>query len=272
MAAQVQSSTLVQRCELGESVWVEILPAWQDNYIYLLVDEDSGEVAVVDPTDAQVVIRRLEDLGLSAHKILCTHHHKDHVAGNLELKAKFEAEVHCSEYDLARVPGADHGLKAGDQLTFGRYQVEILETPGHTLGAICFWLPELSCLFTGDTLFSLGCGRLFEGSAEQMHMSLSRLAKLPSDTKIFCGHEYTESNCRFSLTVDPENKDLKRKLGMILERREQNRPTLPANLAEELATNPFLRPGELSIQEHLSMAGAEPSLVFRKVRELKDSY
>lgn len=219
---------------------VTFIPALSDNYAYLL-QADNGDTGIVDPGEAAPVIRELERLNLKPGFIFNTHHHGDHIAGNEELKHKYGAKLAAPASEEKRISGIDIGLSEGMTLAFGGEDIQTIETPGHTRGGICLYAPESGLLFTGDTLFSMGCGRLFEGSAEQMWNSLQKIRALPEDTKLFCGHEYTLHNGEFCLKVEPENQALKARVDNVRRLRAQNIPTLPTTLALEKETNAFLR-------------------------------
>jgi hydroxyacylglutathione hydrolase len=221
---------------------IELIPAFTDNYIYLITEE-SGAIAVVDPGNDKPVIDTLEARGLKLDYILNTHHHADHVGGNLSLKKKYNCRIIGSKADRHRIPGIDEWLVHGDIFQLGSAKAEIIETHGHTSGHICFWFHDHAALFCGDTLFSLGCGRLFEGTAQQMWESLNKIAALPDNTMIYCAHEYTASNGAFCITIEPDNEDLKARIKEVSKLRENNLPTLPVRLDTEKKTNVFLRAG-----------------------------
>lgn len=214
------------------------LEAFEDNYIYLLKEGDT--VAVVDPGDADVVLDYLTMHKLPLNYILNTHHHYDHVGGNQCLKEETGCIIFGGERDHDRIPALDHTLKEGDTVSLGATQFQVLDIPGHTHGHIGYFAPSLSAFFCGDTLFSIGCGRVFEGHPKTLWKSLQKIKALPTDTRIYCAHEYTLSNLRFALSLDPENKDLQKKLESVQSARSQNTPTVPSLLEEELHLNPFL--------------------------------
>ncbi len=234
------------------------LPVLKDNYIYLLHETETNQTAVVDPAVAEPVLDQLKKLGLSLNYILNTHHHHDHVGGNLALKAATGCQIVGSARDKKRIPGLDVGLKEGDLFQLGREKMTTFETDGHTIGHLAFWFPRAKALFCGDTLFAMGCGRLFEGSPTQMWASLNKLATCPHNTQIYCAHEYTENNGDFALTIEPNNADLKFRMQQVKQRRQQGLATVPFSLAQELATNPFLR--------------AKSCAEFAKLRQLKDNF
>lgn len=248
------------------------IPVLDDNYVYLLHDRQTGETAAVDPAEADPVLQALAANGWELTHVLNTHHHGDHVGGNLGLKRRTGCRIVGSERDRERIPGID--IAVGETATFklGRSEVRVLDVPGHTRAHIAFWLPDAEALFCGDTLFALGCGRLFEGTPEEMWRSLEKLRVLPPGTRVYCAHEYTQSNGRFALTVEPENTALKERMAQVGELRRQNKPTVPSTLKEELATNPFLRPESEEIRSNLGMMSADPVDVFAETRRRKDLF
>ena len=248
------------------------IPVLNDNYIYMLHDSVSLETAVIDPALEQPVLDVLAEKGWQLSFILNTHHHWDHVGANLALKQQTGCKIIAAASDRERIPGIDIGVGQGDVISLGEHQAQILETPGHTSGHIVYYFAEDQALFCGDTLFVMGCGRLFEGSPEQMYASLQTLKALPPATRVYCTHEYTLANARFALSVEPDNSDLQRKLLTVAELRAANIATVPTTIAEELATNPFFRVDSLSIQKELGLVGAEPDLVFAALRRRKDDY
>lgn len=220
---------------------VELIPALSDNYIYLLRDPDSDAVAIVDPGEAAPVIAALERQNLKPTHVLNTHHHGDHIAGNSEITARWGAKLIAPAANSEQIPGIDQAVGDGDAVAIGTLRFEVLAVPGHTLGHVAFWSADPAILFAGDTLFALGCGRMFEGTPQQMWHSLQRLRDLPPETLLYCGHEYTQSNARFALAVDPDNAELRTRAAEIDRLRAEGRPTLPSTIAAERATNPFLR-------------------------------
>ncbi len=219
---------------------VTIIPAFDDNYIYLL-QADNDQTAIVDPGEAAPVITALDKHALSLDYILITHHHGDHTGGAIELKEKYNAQIIGPAADEQRISGLDIKLHDQEHFTFGEEEGKALETPGHTTGSMCFYFPKSKLIFTGDTLFSMGCGRLFEGTSEQMWSSLQKILALPDETKLYCAHEYTINNGTFCLSVEPDNKDLKDRMDEVKSLRAQNHPTLPSTIGLEKATNVFLR-------------------------------
>lgn len=244
------------------------VPVLRDNLAYLIHREGSRAALVIDPSEPQPIIERLELEGLELKVILNTHHHWDHVGGNLILSEKFNAPIWCSELDLTRVPGASRGLKDGESFEFDGIKIEILAMPGHTLGQIAIYMPHDKALFVGDTVFAMGCGRLMEGTPEQMWSSLQRLSKLPGDTRIYFGHEYTERNAGFAETVDPENPAIKTRLEKTLHALKGGRPAEAPTLNEEIAVNPFLNPSRTAAA--LKLNGAEDLVIFTELRRRRD--
>ena len=216
------------------------VPAFADNYLWLVHDADSGETAVVDPGDPAPVLAEANRRGWTITKILNTHWHPDHTGGNLAIKEATGAEIWGPAGENGRVPGLDHALKDGDEISIGRHLASVWEVPGHTLGHIAYIFSDDRVAFVGDTLFAMGCGRLFEGSPEQMHRSLERLAELPDETRLYCAHEYTLANARFAAHAFPQNKEIAERLRHVEQERSEARPTVPTTVALERATNPFL--------------------------------
>jgi hydroxyacylglutathione hydrolase len=216
------------------------VPAFADNYLWLIHDEDSGETAVVDPGDPAPVLAEAGRRGWRITKILNTHWHPDHTGGNLAIKQATGAELWGPAGENGRVPGLDHPLAEGDRISIGGHSAEVWEVPGHTLGHIAYIFADDEIAFVGDTLFAMGCGRLFEGSPEQMHRSLGRLAELPEATQLYCAHEYTLANARFAAHAFPENKEIAERLRHVEQERSEARPTVPTTVALERTTNPFL--------------------------------
>ena len=248
------------------------IPCLTDNYAYIINDDASKIVGVVDPSEASPVITFLKKKDLKLNFILNTHHHYDHIGGNVELKKIYNAKVVGFAGDKHRIPGIDITLKDNSHWTFGSSSVKILHIPGHTLGHICFFFEKEKIVFTGDTLFSLGCGRIFEGDHKQMLTSLNKIKKLPKNTKIYCGHEYTYKNAEFCIKYDSDNVDLKKKFEQIKKLRSDDLPTLPTTLEEELKSNIFLRCSQNNLKIKLNMKNQEDLKVFKKVRDLKDSF
>lgn len=249
------------------------LSAWSDNYIFVL--QQDGHAAVVDPTEATPVLDLLRRLNLELIAIFNTHHHGDHVGGNRELLAAFpEATVYGGAADRGRIPGQRVFLEDGDTVGFGERQAKVFFVPGHTRGHIAYYFPAANGgpgeLFCGDTLFAGGCGRLFEGTPQQMVSSLSTLRQLPNDTRVWCAHEYTLNNLKFALTVDGDNPALQQRYAATQAARERQEPTVPSWIGIEKQTNPFLRWDQPALQ---AAAGAkEPGRVFGRIRGKKDLF
>ena len=248
------------------------IPVLTDNYIYLIHDPVSGETATVDPALARPVLDVLDKKGWRLTYILNTHHHWDHVGGNLELKQKTGCKIIAAQSDRDRIPGIDRGVSGDDFILLGSHQARVISTPGHTSGHIVYHFAEDQALFCGDTLFVMGCGRLFEGTPEQMWDSLQKLKALPPSTRIYCTHEYTQANGRFALSVEPDNSPTQQKMREVLKLREENKPTVPSTIGQEMATNPFFRADNARIQKTLGMEGQPPLRVFAELRKRKDSF
>ena len=221
------------------------LPVLQDNYIYIIHHENTKNTAVVDPALSEPVNLFLKEKNWKLDFIFNTHHHWDHTGGNRELKEKWSCKIFGFKEDAYRIPGIDQPLQEGEEFHFGKSLCRILFLPGHTLGHIAYCFLEEKKLFIGDTLFAMGCGRLFEGSPRQMFSSLKKVKSLPGEMEVFCAHEYTEKNGRFALSVDSENQNLKNRMKEVAEKRKKKLPTVPFLLSEELKTNPFLRASSL---------------------------
>ena len=217
------------------------IPILSDNYAWLLTDQASGGAAIVDPADARACIAAIEDAGGRLDMILITHHHDDHIAGVDAVRARFGCKVAGAAADAHRLPKLDIELREGDAVELGQSSLRVIDTPGHTVGHIAYYAERGGILISADTLFSLGCGRLFEGTAADMFASLQKLGALPGDTLVCCGHEYTQSNARFALRIDPDNAALKARAAEVDRQRAAGEPTVPTRLSAELAENPFLR-------------------------------
>ena len=237
---------------------VEIIKCLQDNYSYIIIDEKYNHACVVDPSEAEPIINFLESKNIKLKFVLNTHHHYDHVGGNNDLKKKYKVKIVGYKNDKKRIPNIDILLENNEIWKSENFQAKIIHIPGHTSGHICFYFIKEKFAFTGDTLFSLGCGRIFEGTYEQMYNSLNKLKKLPPDTKIYCGHEYTLQNSLFCSKYDKNNKNLKKKILEIKHKLQKNLPTIPSTLREELTYNIFLRAKNLKD--------------FSKLRDLKDYF
>jgi hydroxyacylglutathione hydrolase len=244
----------------------------EDNYAVLVHDEASGETLVVDTPEAAPIRAALEAEGWRLTHILNTHHHYDHVEGNEALKKEYGATIYGPAHDKGRIPGLDKPLRDGDKLSFGDYRIDVISVPGHTLGSMAYYICGERIVFAGDTLFSLGCGRMFEGDAEQMWHSLDLFRHLPEETRLYCGHEYTLANAAFALSVEPGNEALRKRAEEVRKLRADGLPTLPSTIALEKATNPFLRPDSMEIREKLDMMGVENYRVFGELRAMKDNF
>ena len=251
---------------------IERIPCRADNYVWLVHEPESGAVAVVDPADAEPVEARLVARGFVLTHILNTHHHGDHVGGNLALKQRWDCTIVGPQADAARIPGIDVAVADGDTYRLGEAAARVFDVPGHTRGHIAFWFSAEKALFCGDTLFALGCGRLFEGTPAQMWNSLGKLRALPDDTQVYCAHEYTQSNARFALSVDAGNADLVARAKDVDAARAQGLATVPSLLGLEKRTNPFLRADDAGLARAMGLAGASPDAVFAAVRGAKDRF
>jgi hydroxyacylglutathione hydrolase len=247
-------------------------PVLSDNFGLLLHDPATGETASIDAADAAAIKNALSLRAWSLSHILVTHHHSDHTDGVLALKQEFRAAVYGPAEDTRPIPGLDRGLKGADRFTFAGHPVHVIFAPGHTRGHIVYHLPADGLAFVGDVLFSLGCGRVIEGTMQQMWNSLDALRSLPPDTTVYCGHEYTEANARFAMSVEPGNEALRRRAEEVEELRAKARPTLPTTIAAELAANPFLRPESPEIRNNLAMPQASNAQVFAELRERKNRF
>lgn len=246
-------------------------PARSDNYGVLVHDPETGMTASIDAPDVAAINAALTEKGWQLTHIFTTHHHHDHTEGNTALKAETGCEIIGPRGEAAKIPGIDRQVGEGDTFRFANFEVKVIETPGHTLGHITYFIPEANVAFVGDTMFALGCGRVFEGTHEMMWNSLNKLRQLPPDTAVYAGHEYTHSNARFALTIEPGNAALKARAAEIDALRAQGQPTLPTTIARELATNPFLRACEADVKAALGMGGAADWQVFGEIRKRKDN-
>ncbi|MCJ9428493.1 hydroxyacylglutathione hydrolase [Kordiimonas marina] len=248
------------------------IPVLQDNYVYLLHAEETGETAVVDPAVAEPVVAELEARGWTLSAIFNTHHHYDHVGANLTLKEKYDLKIYGPSAERERIPGIDIAVGDGDTVYLGDNAATVYDVPGHTAGHIAYHFADADALFCGDTLFAMGCGRLFEGTPDQMWRSLSTLMRLPDDTKVYCAHEYTLANGRFALSVEPHNAELVARMHEVEDLRAKGIPTIPSTIGLEKATNPFLRPMSEEIQDITGLVGAPLPAVFAEVRKRKDNF
>lgn len=248
------------------------LPCLSDNYAFLIHNPASGETALVDAPEAGAIRAALSERGWGLDWILLTHHHWDHVDGVAELRAAYSAKVIGASADAHRLPELDLAVEDGSTFTLLGEEVQVMDVSGHTVGHIAFYLPGAAAVFTADSLMALGCGRLFEGTPQQMWASLSRLAALPPQTMVYSGHEYTQANGAFAVTVDPGNPALQARVSDIAQAREKGIPTVPSSLQLELDTNPFLRAGDSAVRANLGMQDAEEAEVFAEIRKRKDNF
>ena len=237
---------------------VEVIPCLQDNYSYLIIDKSNNSACVVDPSEAKPIMNFIEKENINLKYILNTHHHFDHVGGNKNLKKKYNSVVIGYKDDASRIPEIDILLEDNQIWKADNFEAKIMHIPGHTTGHICYHFFKEKLIFTGDTLFSLGCGKLFEGTYQDMFSSLKKIKKLSQDTKIYCGHEYTLQNSKFCIEYDPENTKLKNKITEIKKKLENNLPTIPSTLKDENECNIFLRAKDVES--------------FSKLRDLKDIF
>jgi hydroxyacylglutathione hydrolase len=237
---------------------VEIIPCLQDNYSYLIIDDSNNSACVVDPSEAKPIINYLKNKNIKLKYILNTHHHFDHIGGNKDLKEKFGSIIVGFKADANRIPGMDILLEDGQIWKAENFVAKIMHIPGHTTGHICFHFFHEKLVFTGDTLFSLGCGRIFEGTYEEMFESLNKIRCLPQETKVYCGHEYTLNNLKFCIQYNSENQNLKKKAEIIKKRIKSGLPTIPSTIKDEIECNIFLRANDLKS--------------FSKLRDLKDNF
>jgi hydroxyacylglutathione hydrolase len=250
------------------------LPLLRDNYGYLVVCENTNEAAIVDPSEAEPVLRKVEQEKIDLKAILNTHHHRDHTGGNERLLDRGKLDVYGHKSDRGRIPGLTHGVDDDDEIHIGQLTGKVLFIPGHTTGHVAYLFGNN--LFCGDTLFTAGCGRLFEGTPEIMQRSLSKLMTLRDDTKIYCGHEYTESNLRFAVTLEPKNPKVMARYERVQAQRARGISTVPSTMEEEKQTNPFLRWDSkeihVSISTKVPVQRLDPVSVFATVRKLKDAF
>lgn len=249
------------------------VPCLSDNYAYLAHDPATGTTAVIDAPEAAPIIAALDQRKWQADLVLITHHHWDHVEGLDGIKARFPAaRVVGAKADETRLPQLDIALDEGQEIALGQETGSVIDVSGHTVGHIAYHFPDSKVVFTADSLMAMGCGRVFEGTMPMMWASLSKLAALPAETLVCSGHEYTEANARFAVTVDPKNPELDRRIDAIKAKRARGEPTVPSLLSEELVTNPFLRAADPGIRAHLGMEDASDADVFAEIRSRKDRF
>ena len=251
---------------------IYMFPCLKDNYGFLLHDADNDLTAAIDTPDVDAIEKALTEKDWQLTHILNTHHHWDHAGGNLELKKKTGCLIAGPHAEASSIPGIDIQLREGDIFQSGKFSAKIYDTPGHTSGHIVYHFENENVAFVGDTLFAMGCGRLFEGTAEQMWNSLQKIMQWPDETIIYCAHEYTQANARFALTIEPHNKDLITRAKNVDKLRTAGNPTIPTILGLEKETNPFLRPMSASIRNTLKMTHETDLEVFTEIRQLKDKF
>ena len=251
---------------------IEIIPCLNDNYSYLLHEEVSNTVAIVDPSEFSACDKSIDKNFKKLDFILNTHHHSDHVGGNKELKQKYNSKVLGFKNDKNRIPGIDEVLKDNQKFRIGLLNFTTIFIPGHTSGHIAFYFKKEKVIFTGDTLFSLGCGRIFEGTSEQMFRSLNKLKNLPLDTKVYCGHEYTDQNLKFCLKFNPNNNFLKKKKDAIEISLKNKKPTIPSTIGDEIKANIFFRLNDPDVKKAIKLENSPDIEIFTKLRDLKDNF
>jgi len=248
------------------------VPCRSDNYAFLVHNPETGQTAIMDAPEADPLLEALKTRGWTPDTVLLTHHHADHVEGLAGIQDAFEVSVVGAAADAHRLPKLDQAVAEGDDLEICGHSAQIFDVSGHTVGHIAFYVPQASAVFTADSLMALGCGRVFEGTMEQMWASLSKLAALPPDTVVYSGHEYTAANAKFALTIEPENADLQARIRDISEKRTKSLPTVPSKLSLELATNPFLRANLAQVKASLGLEEASDAAVFAEIRTRKDNF
>ena len=251
---------------------VHQFPTRSDNYGVLIHDPKTEATAAIDAPDAEELLAALHEKGWVLTHILTTHHHHDHTAGNTIVKRMTGCTIAGPAKEASSIPGIDVQVQEADMVEIGSAKARVIETPGHTRGHVSYHFPGEKLVFVGDTLFSVGCGKLLEGDAKTMWSSLKKLMALPPETRLYCGHEYTNNNCRFALTVEPENEALRARAAEAAALAEAGEPALPTTIAQELATNPFLRPSSPVIQKRLGMEGRELYEIFGEIRRRKDRF
>jgi hydroxyacylglutathione hydrolase len=244
----------------------------QDNYGTLIHDPQSGATASIDAPEAGAVDAALKITGWKLSDILITHHHADHTGGITALKSKHKCRVVAPAREADKIPGVDEVVRESDTVRIGNFSANVIETPGHTLGHVAYWFQTENLAFVGDTLFSIGCGRVIEGTPEQMWQSLCKLRDLPDDTRIYCGHEYTKANIKFALTIDRDNPVLQARAMQVQQQISENKPTIPVMIGDEKLTNPFLRADIADLARDVGMAGKPAVEVFATIRERKNNF
>ena len=254
------------------SIQVKQIPCLDDNYGFLVHDTATGSTASIDTPEVEPINKALAEQGWKLTHILNTHHHFDHAGGNEALKAQWGCQVIGAANDAERIPGIDRQVVDGEVFELGSASVHVLEVPGHTSGHIAYHFADDKVAFVGDTLFALGCGRMFEGTAEQMWGSLEKLMALPDETLVYCAHEYTQANAAFAITVEPDNQALQARVEEIASLRAQDIPTVPTSIGLERQTNPFVRPDSGNLQQTIDLVGADPVAIFAETRKRKDHF
>lgn len=254
------------------AIKIEQFNCRSDNFGVLVRNPASGFTTLVDAPEESSILAAIERTGWVPSLILTTHHHTDHVDANIALKSRFSLKIIAPAKEANKVPGVDQMVSDGDAIDFAGENISVIATPGHTAGHVSYYFPKSGVVFTADTLFAMGCGRLFECGPEVMYNSLGKLATLPRETIVYCGHEYTLSNARFAVTVDPTNEALADRLKYVEALRAEGKATLPTTIGAELATNPFLRCADPAIRANLGMADASDAEVFAELRKRKDNF
>ena len=251
---------------------VNLVNCLSDNYSYIIYDSISKKAIVIDPAESDPVIKSINKLGVKLEYILITHHHADHIGVIKNLKKKYKCKIVGFKDDANRIPGIDIQIKDKEIFNFEGEEIELNFAPGHTSGHIFYYFKKNKLAFVGDIVFSLGCGRIFEGTSDEMYKSVMKIKSLPDETKIYCGHEYTESNLKFCLAFDTNNHDLKKREIEVRSLRQKGLPTIPTTISDEKKNNIFFRCNENTIIDKLDLKGASPQEVFKKLRELKDNF
>ena len=251
---------------------INIINAFSDNYIYVIRNESKKITTVVDPGESTPVINFLRNKGWHLDEIVNTHHHHDHIGGNIELLKIYKSKLIAPIYDKSRISDVDILVSDNELINIAGTQTKVIHTPGHTSGHVCFFMADEKCLFSGDTMFYLGCGRVFEGTMEQMWSSLLKLRSLPDDTSIYCGHEYTSSNAKFANHIDPNNQLLKEVTLEVKNKVKRGLPTVPFELGKEKTINPFLRADDQNFSDSIGLKTSNPSAAFSAIRLQKDNF
>ena len=251
---------------------IYIINAFSDNYIYLLRNEHRNMTSVIDPGESEPVIKFLNNKGWHLDEVINTHHHQDHVGGNKELIDIYKSKLIAPSYENDRILNIDILVSDNETVSITGVSTKVFHTPGHTLGHVCFYMPEEKCLFSGDTLFYLGCGRVFEGTMDQMWLSLVKLRSLPEDTSVYCGHEYTLSNTKFCISLEPNNIEVYKEFEEVSRLRSNSSKTIPFLLGNEKKLNPFLKFDDNSLKKSIGLEDKNETEVFTYIRNSKDSF